>query len=156
MNRIFKVQVRLLKKIAEFENESMERDEPLDWERVHLISCGKIGQILAIKRGADPELAAIACSVHDYGRIVTGKQKNHATHGYEPLKKFLTDCGCFSPEEIEVLAQAAKNHSNKSEIGALIEEIVKDADVLDCHQYGLLLEREEQNRRLEKVLNELI
>jgi uncharacterized protein len=155
MNRMFEVQVKLLEKIAEFTKNDIERDETLDWERVHLISCGKIGQILAIKRGVDPELAGIACSVHDYGRIVTGKQKNHATNGYEPLKTFLADHGVFSQEEIEVLAQATKNHSSKNEIGTQIEEIVKDADVLDCYQYGLPLEREEQQRRLEKVLKEL-
>jgi uncharacterized protein len=155
VNRIFKVQVKLLEKIAEFEDEGIERDESLDWERVHLISCGKIGQILAMKRGGDPELAAIACSVHDYGRMITGKQKNHAAAGYEPLKIFLTECGCFCSEEIEIVALAAKNHSNKKEIGTPIEEIVKDADVLDCYQYSLPLQREEQKIRLEKIVKEL-
>lgn len=155
MNRIFTTQVKLLNKIALQENQEISRDYPLAWERIHLASCAKIGQLLAIKRHVDPELAAIACSVHDFGRIVTGKQAGHADDAYLPLKEFLTASGDFTAVEIEALAQAAKNHSNKQDVGAPLEEIVKDADVLDCHQYGQLLERQEQRDRLEKVLTEL-
>ncbi|MEL7567360.1 MAG: HD domain-containing protein [Dehalobacterium sp.] len=156
MNRIYKIQEKMLLKIAEFENSEAVRDMSLNWERIHMISCAKIGQILALKRGADVELAAIACSVHDFGRIITGKQKNHAEICYEPLKVFLAECGCFSAEEIEILARAGKKHSSKSEVGTPLEEIVKDADVLDCFQYGVPLEREEQKRRLEKIIIEII
>ena len=154
MSRIFSIQVHLLRKIAEFKD-SAERDHSLDWERIHLISCAKIGQILALKRGVDAELAAIACSVHDYGRIITGKQRDHAAASYAPLKHFLAEMGCLTADEIERLAQAAKNHSSKAEIGTPLEEIVKDADVLDCYQYGLPLEREEQRRRLKMILAEI-
>ncbi|MEW6666901.1 MAG: hypothetical protein AB1512_16990 [Thermodesulfobacteriota bacterium] len=34
-------------------------------------------------REVDAELAVLACSVHDYGRIVTGKQDNHPAAGFE-------------------------------------------------------------------------
>ncbi|EGO65475.1 metal dependent phosphohydrolase [Acetonema longum DSM 6540] len=144
----------MLKKIAEFKD-SADRDHSLDWERIHSISCAKIGQILALKRGVDAELAAIACSVHDYGRIITGKQRGHAAAAYAPLKHFLAETGRFTADEIERLAQAAKNHSSKTEIGTPLEEIVKDADVLDCYQYGLPLEREEQRQRLKMILAEI-
>lgn len=154
MNRVFEIQVRMLNKIAEFDD-CGTRDHTLDWEKIHLISCAKIGGLLALKRGVDIELAAIACSVHDYGRILSGKQKNHAEAGYEPLKSFLAEIGQFKPHEIEVLAQAARNHSSKEKIGTLLDEIVKDADVLDCYQYGLPLEREEQRKRLELILKEV-
>jgi uncharacterized protein len=46
-----------------------------------------------------------------------------------------------------------KNHSKKSEIGSPIEEIVKDADVIDFYQYGFGFEREEQKLRYEKMLD---
>ncbi len=153
MNRIFTLQTQLLAAIDSYADG--ERDYPLSWERLHLASCAKIGQLLAVKRGVNPELAAIACSLHDFGRIVTGRQANHAENGYEPVKRFLTECGGFSAEEIECLALAAKNHSSKQAVGTPLEEIVKDADVLDCHQYGQSLERPEQRERLQKVLLEL-
>lgn len=155
MNRIYVIQAKLLDEIAKQTKSDMERDYPLAWEKIHMVSCSKIGQLLAIKRQVDPEMAAIACALHDYGRIVTGKQVNHAPNGYLPLKDFLSECGLFSVEEIEICAQAAKNHSNKQEIGTKIEEIVKDADVLDCYQYGQTLERPEQRERLVAVLAEL-
>ena len=154
MNKIFLLQTQLLAAIDSSGGDA-GRDYPLDWERIHMASCAKIGQLLAVKRGVDPELAAIACSLHDFGRIVTGKQSNHAANGYEPVKRFLTATGQFDAAEIELLAQAAKNHSSKQEVGTALEEIVKDADVLDCHQYGQALERQEQRDRLQKVLLEL-
>ena len=156
MNRIFMIQSKLLEKIAEYETIEIERDYPMDWEKVHMASCAKIGQLLASKRQVDPELTAIACSLHDYGRIVTGKQANHAENGYEPLKLFLAGCGQLTEDEIEIVAQAARKHSCKNEIGTPLEEIVKDADVLDCYQYGQTLERPEQRERLKTVLAEFV
>lgn len=155
MSRILKIQFKLLQKINEYAQYDLERDYPLEWERVHLGSCAGIGQLLALKRGVDSELAAIACAIHDYGRIVTGKQANHAENGYEPVQGFLQECGCFTEQEIELLAQAAKFHSNKHEIGTPLQEIVKDADVLDCYHYGQELARVEQRERLEQVYQEL-
>lgn len=155
MNKILKIQFQLLKKIDEYTQVAMQRDYPLSWERVHLGSCAGIGQLLAIKRGLDPQLAAIACAVHDYGRIITGKQSNHAENGYKPLLELLAGCNELSDEEIELVAQAAKNHSNKHEVGSALAEIVKDADVLDCYHYGQELARPEQRKRLKKVYAEL-
>ncbi|GMA98632.1 HD domain-containing protein [Pelosinus sp. IPA-1] len=40
-----------------------------------MISCATVGRMIALERGVDSELAAIACSVHDYGRIITGKKR---------------------------------------------------------------------------------
>ncbi|WP_333593752.1 HD domain-containing protein [Anaerospora hongkongensis] len=155
MNRLFDIQVRLLEIINGFEN-STSRDHSLDWERVHLVSCAKIGGLLAEIRGRDPELAAIACAIHDYGRMLTGKQKNHAEDGYEPVKVLLAAIGHFNQQEITMLADSVRHHSSKEKVGTWLEEIVKDADVLDCYQYGMPLAREEQRVRLGIVRKELL
>ena len=155
MNRLFDIQVRLLEIINGLEN-STSRDHSLDWERVHLVSCAKIGGLLAEIRGRDPELAAIACAIHDYGRMLTGKQKNHAEDGYEPVKVLLDAIGHFNQQEITMLADSVRHHSSKEKVGTWLEEIVKDADVLDCYQYGMPLEREEQRVRLGIVRKELL
>lgn len=154
MNRIWTIQCKLMDTIAQYEQLDVPREYPLNWERIHMSSCAKIGQLLALKRQVDSEMAAIACAIHDYGRLITGKQRDHAAVAYEPVKLFLAESGDFTGEEIETLAQAAKNHSNKQEIGTPLEEIVKDADVLDCYQYGLPLERPEQRDRLQHILEE--
>lgn len=156
MNKLMILQGALLAEIEKYakkhEENKVELDYPIDWERIHVISCGKLGYLMAEKRGVDPVLAASACAVHDYGRIITGKQANHAEVGYEPVKEFLKGLNLFAEKEIEEIAISVKNHSNKSQIGTPLEEIVKDADVLDFHQYGYEMPRPEQQERLNRML----
>ena len=156
MKRIIKIKNLLLKKIKEHDNKDFEREYPIDFEIVHMASSAAIGRILAKKRGVNSEIASIACILHDFGRIITGLQENHANNAYEPVKELLEECGDFTEEEIENIANAAKNHSSKNLIGTPIEEIVKDADVFDCWQYDIPMNRPEQKIRLEKVIKELI
>lgn len=153
MKRLLRLQSLLLREIDQYEKLVTERDKFIDWERIHMASCGRLGYLIAQARGADPELAACACTVHDYGRIITGKQKGHAEAGYLPVIEFLRAAGLFSEEEIEIISTAVKNHSKKSEVGTPIDEIVKDADVIDFYQYGFGFEREEQKLRYEKMLD---
>ena len=152
MNRLLKLQSALLKEIDKYEELIPERDQPGDWERVHISSCAKLGYLMAEKRDVDPIIAAAACACHDYGRIITGKQAGHAEAGFEPVKAFLRETGLFAGTEIEQIALAVKNHSSKAEVGTPLEEIVKDADVLDFHQYGYEMPRKEQQDRLERLL----
>ncbi|MEA4987245.1 MAG: HD domain-containing protein [Anaerovorax sp.] len=152
MNRILKLQSALLRVIEEQEGKVVERDQSLDWERVHMASCARLGFLMAEEKGQDPELAACACSVHDFGRILTGKQKGHAEEGYHPVKDFLDKLELFTKEEIEMISLAVKNHSRKSKIGSWIEEIVKDADVVDCYQYGVPFVRDAQQMRYDEYI----
>ena len=151
MKRLLRLQSALLRKIDEYDRLVTARDKFIDWERVHMASCARIGYLLAETRGIDPDLASFACTVHDYGRIITGKQEGHADAGYLPVKAFLRVTGLFSEIEIEEIAMAVKNHSKKGEIGTPLDEIVKDADVLDFYQYGFGFGREEQKVRLEAL-----
>ena len=152
MNRAYLLQTELLALIAKQEDRP-DRDEPLDWERLHMASSARIAWCLALERGANPELAACAAAVHDIGRIVTGVQKNHAEAGEAPARAFLKETGLFTEEEIELLASAVKNHSSKTVVGTPVEEIVKDADVIDCYQYGMPFDRPEKEARYLAWLN---
>ena len=152
MKKILRLQSALLKEIDKYEKLIPERDHFIDGERVHISSCAKIGYMLAEERGVDPILAACACACHDYGRIITGKQSGHAEAGYQPVQEFLRKTELFSDDEISQIAVAVKNHSKKAEVGTPLEEIVKDADVLDFYQYGYEMSRKEQQDRLETLL----
>ena len=156
MNKLMILQGALLaviEKYAKIHAENgVELDYPIDWERIHVISCAKLGYLMAEERGVDPILAAVACAVHDYGRIITGKQANHAEVGYEPVMDFLRKTELFTEEEVLEIGFSVKNHSNKSDVGTPLEEIVKDADVLDFHQYGYEMPRPEQQARLNRML----
>ena len=120
MKKILRLQSALLKEIDKYEKLVPERSHFIDWERVHITSCAKIGYMLAEERGVDPILAAAACAVHDYGRIITGKQPGHAEAGYLPVQEFLKnlDPKLFTEDEIAQIAIAVKNHSKK---GTLIQ-----------------------------------
>ena len=153
MNRVMKIQGLLFDEIDRFAELVPERDSSPMYEKIHAVGSGKIGYLLGLQRGLDPDLAAIVASCHDYGRIVTGKQEGHAEAGYEPVREFLQGTGLLSDEEVETVAKATKNHSRKSEVGTPYEEIAKDADVLDFHQYGYDMPRQEQQDRLDKLLD---
>ena len=152
MKRLLRLQSLLLREMEHYELLVPERDKFMDWERVHMSSCARIGYLLAESREVDPDLASFACAVHDYGRIVTGRQKGHAEAGYEPCREFLERSRLFTGEEIKQIVLAVKNHSKKSEVGSALEEIVKDADVIDFYQYGFSFSREEQEERLKRLL----
>ena len=146
MNIALKIQYELLKVINSSPTD-IPRDETLEWEAVHMASSARTAWLLALERGVDPELAACAAAVHDYGRIITGVQKNHAEAGFYPGKEFLQSPDMFTGEELETIALAVKNHSSKTVVGTPIEEIVKDADVIDCYQLGLPFDRPEKEER---------
>ena len=154
MKRLLRLQSLLLREIEKYEALVSERDQFIDWERIHMASCARLGYLMAQERGVDPDLASCACAVHDYGRIITGKQEGHAEAGYLPGMEFMRNTGLFAEEEIDQIGLAIKNHSKKAEVGTPIEEIVKDADVIDFHQYGMGFSREEQKIRYEKMLDQ--
>ena len=151
MKRLLRLQSALLAEINKYEKIEMKREKFMDWERVHMASCSRIGYLMAQARGVDTDIASCACAVHDYGRIITGRQEGHAEAGYLPVKLFLESTKLFSEGEIDMISLAVKNHSNKGDIGSKIEEIVKDADVLDFYQYGFEFAREDQRIRYKNL-----
>ena len=157
MNRILQIQFAVLR-VIDFQADIQipgGRDKPLDWERVHMASCARTAMFVAKKRGVDPELAACAAAVHDFGRSITGIHKNHAEVGYVPVQRFLHKEGIFTDEEIAQIAMAVKNHSSKTVIGSPLDEVVKDADIIDCYELGVTLDRPEKSQRYEAWLREI-
>ncbi len=128
----------------------MERDYPMTWERIHAVSSAQMGRLLARERGVDMELAALACSLHDIGRWYTGRQANHAFHGEEPVREFLANMHLSEVEKEEIL-QAVIHHSEKDKVGSPLEELVKDADILDCYLHGDEITKPFHLARLEKL-----
>lgn len=145
---------RIYNLLDELDKENTTRDYPIIWEKVHATSCAQIGRMLAEKRNLDPEPAALACALHDIGRWISGQQTDHALKGEEPVRRFLRE---WEGEESirELIVKAVINHSKKEEIGGWLEELVKDADILDCYWHGDSITKSFHILRLEKVLSEL-
>lgn len=138
----------------DLEVQTIERDYPVIWERIHATSCAQIGRMLAEKRNVDKEQAALACAIHDIGRWISGRQSEHAPKGEEPARRFLAE-GKSTEETREQIVQAVINHSKKEQIGTPLEEIVKDADILDCYWHGMEIIKVHHIARLQQLLKEL-
>ena len=136
MNRLLTVQTAMLSLIQAQEGKCAQRDEPLSWECIHMVGSARLAWQMAEERGEDPCLAACACSVHDIGRVLTGRQEGHAEAGRQASLDFLSSLELFSPAELEAISTIVANHSKKDIQGTCLEEIVKDADVVDCRLYG--------------------
>lgn len=134
--------------------QKIERDYPIIWEKVHATSCTQIGRMLAEIRSVDIEQAALACALHDIGRWENGKQLEHAPKGEDPVRRFLAE-GKYDERTSENIVQAVINHSKKEQIGTPLEELVKDADLLDCHWHGEHIQKPYHIVRLKKALNDL-
>jgi uncharacterized protein len=144
----------IYKILDQMEREEMERDFPIIWEKVHAASCAQVGRMLAQKRQVNIEEATLACALHDCGRWVTGRQENHALKGEELARQYLKKLN-IPAVELEHIVQAIINHSKKEVIGLPLEEVVKDADILDCYWYGDAITKEYHVKRLQNVLCEL-
>ena len=140
--------------LDDLEVQTYERDYPIIWEKAHATSCAQIGRMLAEKRGVNLEQAALACALHDIGRWISGRQFEHAPNGEVPARSFLAEKK--GTEEIkDQIIQAIINHSKKDVVGTPLEEIVKDADILDCHWHGEDIMKPFHMTRLKKALGDL-
>ena len=86
MKKILQVQEALMELIEKYDKIPERRDQPIIWEKVHMASSARLAYMMAEERGVDPVKAACACSIHDIGRIINGRQEGHAEAGYEPAK----------------------------------------------------------------------
>lgn len=155
MNRDFMNNLqRIYSLLDDLEEQIIERDYPIIWERIHATSCAQIGRMLAEKRNVDVEQAALACAIHDMGRWVSGRQSDHAPKGEGPARQFLAE-EKGSEEYREQIVQAVINHSKKEKIGPPLEEIVKDADILDCYWHGEKIVKPHHLARLQELLKDL-
>lgn len=86
--------------------------------------------LLAKKRQLPLELAKIAAILHDGGRYLKNTSKGHAKIGALWAKEILENTELFTSEEIRMIVQAIAKHSNKAWVDDLLDEALKDADVL--------------------------
>lgn len=142
--------------LDELEVQTNKRDFPIIWEKVHATSCAQIGRMLAEKRGVNVDHAALACALHDMGRWISGRQYEHASKGEGPVRSFLAEKEGMTEVVKDQIVQAVINHSKKDEIGTPLEEIVKDADVLDCHWHGEDIMKPFHMARLKTALEDLV
>jgi len=97
----------------------------------HCYGVAKICALLAMRRGVDPEIAYAAGLLHDIYQITARTTDDHAVKGAPVAEKLLRELGTYSDSEITQIVNAVARHSSKDEVQEPLDEIVKDADLLD-------------------------
>lgn len=122
----------------------------------HLHGVSLAAVMLAKKRGLDPELAAMAAMLHDLHAYKTGCAEDHAHRGAVLAREILETLGLTSEKETEAVCSAVFHHSDKLAKDGPMDELLKDADVMDhCMDdpSGGIEEREKT--RFERLCREL-
>lgn len=97
---------------------------------VHLYGACLAAAILARRRGEDPELASMAALLHDLYAYRHGTCEDHARRGACLAREILEGLGLTSPEETDRICTAIRRHSSKGAADGPLDEVLKDADVL--------------------------
>ena len=97
----------------------------------HLHGVSLAAVMIAKKRGENPELAAMAGLLHDLHAYKSGSYDDHAHLGAEYARKLLEKLAITTPEETDVICTAIWHHDSKAEVDGPMDEILKDADVID-------------------------
>jgi HD superfamily phosphodiesterase len=125
MNRLERVRERI--------DWSLHRVEDPEERRcgfVHLYGVSATAAFLAFRRSENAELAAIAGMLHDLVSYETGDPEEHAVRGAQRAFGLLHEMGTFSDGEIGIICSAIARHSDKGSVDEPMDELLKDADVL--------------------------
>lgn len=134
----------------------MEDSEERRCGYVHLYGVAQTCALLAKKRGENVELAVIAGMLHDVYSYANMDSTDHAHKGAVMARKMLESLKGFSEEEVETVCTAIYRHSEKEVAHNALDEILKDADVLQHALYNPLFEvKQAEQARYEKLVSEL-
>ena len=134
-----------LEKVRQVVDEIIRQQPDIEESRcgfVHLYGVASTCALLALKRGLDPQICAVAGMLHDIASYKTGDQTNHAQRGALEAEEILRRVGEFSQKEIAEVCLAISKHSAKAEKDGELAELLKDADVLQHYLYNPVLPQE--------------
>ena len=128
-----------LEKVHQIVDEIIRQQPNIEERRcgfVHLYGVASICALLALKRGLDPQICAVAGMLHDIASYKTGDPTNHAQRGALEAEKILQMVGGYTQKEIDKVCQAISKHSAKDEEDEELAELLKDADVIQHYLYN--------------------
>lgn len=97
---------------------------------VHMFGVAQNCVLIAMKRGEDAELAAIAGYLHDISSYMEGYSADHARKSAKISRKIMAETELFASGEIDQVCTAILFHSEKKAVHGPLDEILKDADVM--------------------------
>lgn len=111
--------------------ESVEDNDKRAKAVAHLHGVALAAAMLARKRGGNAELATMAGLLHDLHAYQSGSYEDHAHRGAELARAILNDMKLTTSEETEIICSAIYHHDDKAIVDAPMDELLKDADVID-------------------------
>ena len=126
MSRIRELQKQVHKVL-----EKMEDGDKRAKAIAHLHGVALAAAVLAKKRGENAELATMAGLLHDLYAYKSGSYDDHAHLGADYARKLLEKLAITTLEETDVVCSARWHHDSKAEVDGPMDEILKDADVID-------------------------
>jgi hypothetical protein len=100
---------------------------------VQLYGVSSFASILAMKRGWNPELAAIIGLLHNYYFFKTGVKGFPGPNSADTVRPLLREVNMFTNEELTLILKAIFHQEDRNKVQGPYEEILKDAQVL--HSY---------------------
>lgn len=140
-----------IKKVREVVDEillNMPDNEGRRCAYVHLYGVSQACALLALKRKENVELTVVAGMLHDIYSYANMDSQDHAHKGAEVARDILDSVDIFTEDEKEMICTAIYNHSDKSIVQGWLDEILKDADVMQHVLYNPLfdIKQHEQKR----------
>lgn len=122
---------------------------------LHLYGVSQSCALLALKRKENVELAVIAGMLHDIYSYVNMDSQDHAHTGAEMARNILDSLKIFTEEEINSICTAIYHHSDKDITQGSLDEILKDADVMQHILYNPLFAiKEHEKKRVRSLESE--
>lgn len=129
------------------------RDFSLYWSIAHMMTAAQTMRLLALSRGLDPEIAAVAGAIHDIATMESGKSEDHAARALEFIDLLLSDYNArneghaISESELALLKSIIPQHSDKAAVSDdPYAELLKDADAIDRYLHGVETKKQEVPR----------
>ncbi|WP_029324434.1 HD domain-containing protein [Butyrivibrio sp. AE3004] len=122
----------------------------------HLYGVSLAATILAKKRGLNEELAAMSGMLHDLHAYKSGSYDDHAHLGADLARKILEELGITSKEETDIICSAIYHHDDKLVTDSPMDELLKDADVIDhCFKDSSKPVKEKEQKRYDALCKEM-
>jgi len=141
------------------------RDFSIYWSTSHMTTTAQIMRLLAVKRGIDPDICAIAGAIHDIATMESGEAENHAVKAMDYIAPLINEYNASShasnatlkitEPEIALLEEIIPQHSSKDVVSDNpYVETLKDADAIDRYLQGVET-KDSEMERLIRVFSEL-
>lgn len=119
-----------LRKCVDQELNKMEDADRRNGAIVHLYGVSLAAAMIARKRGLDPELSSMAAMLHDLHAYKTGSYDDHAHRGAELAGNILRELRLTDEGETDIICSAIYHHDDKLVVDSPMDEVLKDADVI--------------------------